>query len=334
MQYEVTEEMIQAEFKINAELEALSPKMSKEEYADFVADLKSNGQREDIEVMPDKTIVNGHHRYHALHDIGLADYKITFKVLNFTSIQEAKEYAFQIDDKQKHSNMYQRVTHALAVYGKDCYGKDISDKEVANKITGKISRETVTKIRELNDLLLVLSTQNPEIGSCLKKQCIEDNKWHETLDILKSAITVEDAIKQIQTRVDWSQSVTKEKRVKLQEKIKAKYEPLKYMDKTASKKLLKEVSLAIEELSQPKIVNNEKESYVEDISKVSERFNLLAAKYPERIFSTTIDTTKIESNYSNSAEDNIKEFFTNNLLPTKKSYVIIAIELLEELIPQ
>ena len=40
--------------------------------------------------------------------------------------------------------MYQRVTHALAVYGKD------PDKEVASKMTGKVSSETVKKIRRLN----------------------------------------------------------------------------------------------------------------------------------------------------------------------------------------
>ena len=324
-----TEELIGAPFNINPELEALSPKMSKEEYADFVADIKSHGQKQPIEVMPDKTIINGHNRYHALKSIGLEDYKITFKVLSIVSIQEAKEYAFQIDDKQKHSNMYQRVTHALAVYGKD------PDKDVASKMTGKVSSETVKKIRKLNLILAssVLSTCNPELASELQKKCIEENKWHETLDLLESVAVVDESIALIPTRADWNQSVTKDRRVKLQEKIKAKYDPLKYKDKSASKKILKEIPQEIEALQHPKTVNTKAESYVDDVSKVAEKFNPLAAKYPDQIYQLQLDTTKEESNYSSSAE-NIAKDFMSKILSTKKTYFIIAIELPEELTPE
>src|SRR5208283_4990527 len=174
------------------------------------------------------------------------------------------------------------------------------------KITGKVSRQTVQFIRELN---LLLSSRNPEIGSFLKQKCIEENKWHETLDLLVSAAAVDTCIEAIPTRVDWSQIVTKEKRLKFQEKIKAKYEPLKYKDKTASKKLLKEVSIGIEELSHPKIVNTKTESYVDDVSKVAEGFNALAAKYPKQIFQIEIDTGKVADNYHSAPEDDLKEFF-------------------------
>ncbi len=324
-----TEEQIGAPFNINPELEALSPKMSKEEYADFVADLKTNGQREDIEVMTDKTIVNGHHRYHALKDIGVPDYKIAFKVISFQGIQQAKEYAFQIDDKQKHSTMYQRVTHALAVYGKD------PDKDVASKMTGKVSTETVKSIRKLNLILasLVVTTSNPEIGLFLKQKCIQENEWYQTLKLLESAAVVNESIALIPTRADWNQSVTKDRRVKLQEKIKVKYEPLKYKDKTASKKILKEIPQEIENLQHPKNVNTKTESYVDDCSKVAEGFNDLIAKYPKQVFQTVINAGQKGDNYHSVPEDNLKDFFNGNLLPTKKTYILIAIELPEELVP-
>ena len=225
--------------------------------------------------------------------------------------------------------MYQRVTHALAVYGKD------PDKEVASKMTGKVSSETVKKIRKLNLILAssVLSTCNPELASELQKKCIEENKWHETLDLLESAAVVDESIALIPTRADWNQSVTKDRRVKLQEKIKAKYEPLKYKDKTASKKILKEIPQEIEALQHPKTVNTKAESYVDDVSKVAEKFNPLAAKYPDQIYQLQLDTTKEESNYSSSAE-NIAKDFMSKILSTKKTYFIIAIELPKELTPE
>ena len=60
--------MIQTPFKINAELDAIIPKLVKEKFDALKADIKSKGLKMPLLVMPDKTIIDGHNRYKALRE--------------------------------------------------------------------------------------------------------------------------------------------------------------------------------------------------------------------------------------------------------------------------
>lgn len=290
--------------------------MSPEKFKLFIADIKSRGLQKPIEVVVEtldcklvKTIIDGHHRYKACKTAGIKDYDISFEILdqrksdvNYTQVR--KEYIFRSRDLRNEWNTYQRVTSALNIFS-----FNTTDKDIAGKLG--IDRSTVTKIKLLNQKCESFTFSYPETISKYKLELETKGNWGEILKAIEGAEKVDEIII---ARTSGNLAHRKE----LQEK----YKTLKF-EKNAIKK--------IEDEFKEKETGPEPEStpYLETVNKVSEKIVQLVQDFPEQAFYIKWNTAEEKTNYTSGAEITIKDSFVDGLLPTKKVYAIIALEIPE-----
>ena len=99
------------ELKVNAELEAIVPKMTEAEFESLKNSIMEEGLKIPIEVMVDLTIIDGHNRYKACCIVGVEikeedEGKTWRKIKDVKTLEEAKAYAFITNAIRRHFNTY------------------------------------------------------------------------------------------------------------------------------------------------------------------------------------------------------------------------------------
>ena len=261
--------------------------MSEEAFAEFKANIKSEGMREKIEVwwrekdnVMVKTIVDGYHRYHVMKQLGKSDSEIDFILLPLASLQEACEYQFKVNNLRKSYNTYTRVTRGIEVYGQNYLGKELSAKV-------GVSAQTISKIKILNTILA--SGDNSEIASKFKEDCVEGNKWADSLRVLQAAQNIDNIIAVIDNpNGEVAKKIGKNKAKLLKEKLQSNYIEKKYDSKG---KALKQLNTEIDKVVHPECYRPVEESpYAIAAQKVSDKINPLAEKFPNEVKVFMVDT--------------------------------------------
>ena len=97
-------------FKINKELEEIIPKLSPNDFTALKDSIVNNGQLEKIKVMPDGTIIDGHHRYNILSNLGK---QIDYEILeNIDTLDKALNYAFEANFSRRHMTTPEKIVFA------------------------------------------------------------------------------------------------------------------------------------------------------------------------------------------------------------------------------
>ena len=275
------EEMIQAPFIINPELDAIIPKLIKEKYEALKADIKSNGLKIPIAVIADKTIVDGHNRYRACKENGKKDYEIDFVILkNVRNLQEAKEYSIEINFFRRQMETYQAATWALGVWGKLC-----TNQEIAKKVG--LGRQTIDEVKELNVHMLPAASveKATEFKNSLDSGSIS---YKDVLMQLRTAENIDNIIAVVDNRVSNAPKMDRNKAKAFKMKLETEYTEKKY-----DKKALKELNTEIDKVEHPELYQtNADDNYVNAIQPVVEKINKLANKFPEDI--TVLNVTSEE----------------------------------------
>lgn len=106
--------MSSLKLKVNKEIKKALPKMFPEDYEALKESIKEHGLKEPIEVMPDGTVVDGHHRLQACKELGI---KPRFRILeNIKTVEEAKEYTALINIARRHMTAFQRAKAGMYLY--------------------------------------------------------------------------------------------------------------------------------------------------------------------------------------------------------------------------
>jgi hypothetical protein len=259
-----SEEMIGKEFIVNKELEDLMPKMSDEQFKEFKANIKSVGIKQPIEVLPDKTIVEGHHRYRACMELGIPYYKIPFTVLPSQCVQAALEYAENVNRNRRHLNAYQKGTSALKAYG-----GSYPDRDIATKIG--MNNGDLSKIKKLNKMLSLVRTKVPEKATDYEKRLnLGLIGFGSALKELESAENIDNIIAVIDSKEKLYYKTTKDKVNKSRmtpEQVKAfkaemeeKYATSKF---SKDKKVLEQLNTDIAKLTDPDLYEKVEKGYHE-----------------------------------------------------------------------
>ena len=307
-----SEEMIQAPFKINEELDQIIPKLVKEKFEALKADIKSNGLKNPIAVMVDKTIIDGHNRYRALKDIGKKDYEIDFVVISAVrNIQEAKEYSIEINFFRRQMEVYQAATWALGVWGKLC-----TNEEIAKKVG--LSRQTVDKVKRVNQIMLLIASA--EKASELKKGLdLGTIGFFDALGQLTTAENIDNIIACVADRV--TPKIGKDKAKAFKMKLETEYFTKKY-----DKKALKEINTEIDKVEHPELYEERADDkYVDAIQPVVEKINTLADKFPLDI---TVKNVTSEAGFTRAEEYLHEQAGTGKLFA-----MVVLFRLPERLVP-
>lgn len=102
------------ELKVNPEIEKAIVKMFPEFYEALKDSIKRRGLLVPIEVMPDGTVVDGHHRLRICKELGIEP---RIKVLeHIKTVEEAKRYTTIVNAVRRHLTDFQRAKMALVLY--------------------------------------------------------------------------------------------------------------------------------------------------------------------------------------------------------------------------
>jgi hypothetical protein len=101
---------LQFKININPEYEKLVPEIPAQEFAALKADIKERGQLDPIKVNRLGIILDGHHRFRALQELGI-DCKYT--VIDFANELQEKLFVIDINLKRRHLNKFQRAELVL-----------------------------------------------------------------------------------------------------------------------------------------------------------------------------------------------------------------------------
>jgi hypothetical protein len=287
-----SEEMIQKEFIINKELEDLMPKMQSKEFNDFKANVKSVGLKRAIEVLPDKTIVDGHTRYRACKELGIPDYKIPFNVLKLACIQEALEHAENINRNRRHLNAFQKGTSALKVYG-----NRYPDKDIASKIG--MDAGNLSKIKKLNNMLKLVRTNVPDKATKYEERL---NSGDIGFDSALKELECAENIDNITAILDGKYGdVTKKIGIEKAKAFKAEMEA-KYLETKYDKKSLKALNEDIARVVHPELYEKVEKGYQEKSQPVIAKIYKLEEEFGDNI---TIFNVTSENGYDD-ADNYIK----------------------------
>jgi ParB-like chromosome segregation protein Spo0J len=318
-----TEEMIQTPFKINKELDAIIPKLNPEKFAALKADIKSNGLKHPIEVMADKTVIDGHNRYKACTELGIHFTKIDFVVLpKIASIQEAKEYSIEINFFRRQMETYVAATWALNVY--NYIGSSITEKAIGQKVG--MSNQSISIVKVLNEKLLNLGNREKALEFKNKFESNDEKqrlKPYDVLGQLNSAENIDNIIAVVDTRVlnaPNAINMTKEKAKAFKAQLEAEYFEKKY-----DKKSLKAINTQIDKVENPQLYAPIEESdFATAVQKIAPKLNDLKSKFPAttRMYQVTTDEGFIETGQA------IKDLAGQNKLYA----IIVMFELPKELV--
>ena len=267
-------------------MDAIIPKLNDEKFAALKADIKSKGLKHPIEVMVDKTIVDGHNRYRACMELGMKNYTIDYIVLpKICSIQEAKEYSIEINFFRRQMETYQAATWALGVYG-----GMIPEEEIAKKVG--LARQTINKVRTLNSKMLLIASV--EKSSKLKKDLdLGVINFTDALAQLITAENIDNIIAVVDNpNGDVATKIGKDNAKKFKAKLEAEYFEKKY-----DKKSLKAINTEIDKVIHPELYAPVEDSpYAIAAQKVSERVDPLAVKFPDlvKVFMVTTEAGFLE----------------------------------------
>ena len=281
-----TDEFKAKDFIINPELDAIIPKLNDEKFAVLKADIKSKGLKHPIEVMVDKTIVDGHNRYRACMELGMKNYTIDCIILpKICSIQEAKEYSIEINFFRRQMETYQAATWALGVYG-----GMINETEIAKKVG--LAQRSVNDCKNVNIKLAKLL--NLEKQSDLKtKLSTGVISTSDALGQLTTAENIDNIIAVVDNpNGDVATKIGKDNAKKFKAKLEAEYFEKKY-----DKKSLKAINTEIEKVVHPELYAPVEDSpYAIAAQKVSERVDPLAVKFPDlvKVFMVTTEAGFLE----------------------------------------
>jgi len=93
------------EIKINPKIEKYIEPLNEKQFEKLKRSIKEDGLLTEIEVMPDGTIVDGHHRYKACKELGI---KPRIKVLqNITTVEQAIDYTYKVNILRRQMNKFQ-----------------------------------------------------------------------------------------------------------------------------------------------------------------------------------------------------------------------------------
>ena len=307
---ENSEVMIQTPFIVNEELDAIIPKLVKEKFDALKADIKSNGLKMPLMVMPDKTIIDGHNRYKACKELGKKDYDIDFKVVPIVSIQEAKEISIEMNFFRRQMDTYVAATWALGVYGKE------PDTVVGSKVA--LSNRTIGQVRKVNGILEVIQVtdKGKKFKTDLELGLISTS---EVLSQLDCAANIDNIIAVVDTRVAPKIGKDKAKQFKAQLAV-------EYFEKKYDKKSLKAINTEIDRVENPELYAPIDDSdYFTAVNKVTPKINELKSNFPDDVKVYMVST---EEEFLATGQ-RIKDFAAED-----KLYAIVCmLKLPKELIP-
>jgi len=95
---------------LNPEYDKLLPRMSDEEYTQFKASIKAEGQHYPIIVNEDLEVLDGHHRFRACTELGIEP---DFEVRKFENKLLEKKFVIEANLRRRHLNNFQLVELAV-----------------------------------------------------------------------------------------------------------------------------------------------------------------------------------------------------------------------------
>jgi len=290
-----TEEMVAKPFIVNADLDSIIPKLDNEKFAVLKASIKSQGLNVPIDVMTDKTIIDGHNRYRACKELGIHDSDIPFRILGVNGIQEAKEYSIMINFDRRQMNEYEAITWAANVY------TEMTQLELAKKINFKQPR--VSQVVSVNSKLSgqIISVKESKLLSELKSGEISA---FLVLQSLTCAENIDNIIAQIDTKDKVYYKTAADKAVKSNltptevKKFKAEMES-KYFELKYDKKSLKQLNTDIDKLENPEFYEKVEKGYHAEVQPLVKKINNLEEKYGENV---TIYNVTTEDGYGDAID--------------------------------
>ena len=131
------------ELKINSDVERLTPQMTDVEFQRLKQSIREYGLKIPIEVMPDGTIIDGHHRYKACKELEIEPtYHINKDV---TTIEQAKVLARELNDSRRQMNLPRRILCAYQTY-KEKLEQEAKERQLAHlkqyQKSPSVSRDT------------------------------------------------------------------------------------------------------------------------------------------------------------------------------------------------
>lgn len=293
MDQTITEEMIQAPFKINPELDTIIPKLVEEKFLALKADIKEHGLKVALTVMPDKTIIDGHNRYLACKQLGMKDFAIPFMIMPITSVQEALNYSIDINIKRRQLEPYPAGNWGLKTYIRKIEKTDkeetvlLSLKEIAQKVD--LDPSSIGKIKETNEKI-----KNGYIywADKAKKYQTELNSCLITFSAALKEMTTAEEVDAIIVTIDNPngevvKKIGKEKAKALKIQLQNEYLEKKFNVNTA--KIVKELYKKIDMIVNPDKYKKAEKGYQEEVEKIAEKINALAEKYPDKVDVRSID---------------------------------------------
>ena len=133
------------ELKINKELKEIIPPLTEEKYEKLKQSIKEKGQLKPIDIMNDGTIVDGYHRYRACKELKIEP---LYSVMpNIKTIQDAKEYSFEINFVRRQLTAYEAAKWAIEVYKSTSEISDVGYRELAKKIG--IHKDVICQVAQI-----------------------------------------------------------------------------------------------------------------------------------------------------------------------------------------
>ena len=101
------------ELKINKMLDEIIPPLEPEKFEALKQSIKEKGLYKPIDVMEDGTIIDGHNRYRACRELGIAP--AANIIAGIKTIEEALDYSFEINFRRRQLNPFRQAEWAINV---------------------------------------------------------------------------------------------------------------------------------------------------------------------------------------------------------------------------
>jgi len=296
------------EITVNPELENIIPKLSDAKYQVLKTDISLFGLKKSIDVMivgENKketgyiaVVVDGHHRYRAMTELKkILSYPENITVLDLISIEDAKEYSFEINWFRRQPNDY-----PSAKWVKDVYGpKGMTYKEMAKKVS--LTEDMINKSAYITKVAKATANKtNAEINQIqeiIKELDLDDKeKIKKVTAVYNQFKIVEEVFNAIEVNEDIDEEFRKA--------LKTEWEVEKYKDKNAVKHLTEEIDLWVAEKAGE---TYEVTQYDKDVYPLMLKIIKLREKYSGVNAITTAGTQSAIDN----AIESVRKFLMNNM---------------------
>jgi len=204
------------EFKVNEDYSKWCFRLDVADYGRLEKSIKKNGIKTELHVLPDGTILCGHHRYEIAKKLGIPDEKIPYKIIDLPN--EYDRLLYLIDDnlsrrqlnlaqKIRLGTQYEEIEKVKAKQRQKEHGGTAPGKE--KDTSGNISQSDTGRARDKVGEKIGVSGKLYDMGKTVMEENPEDFKRAEAGEVsiskLYSEIQEEKAKKKIQEmKESWS----------------------------------------------------------------------------------------------------------------------------------